>query len=79
MGFSVIGKSAPKIDSRVKATGEAKYAVDLKLSGMLYGKILRSPLPHARIVNIDTSKAVRLPGVKAVIKAKVYKAGGQDG
>lgn len=65
--FSVIGKSVPKIDGRVKVTGQARYASDLKFPGMLYGKILTSPHAHARIVNIDTSEAEKLPGVKAVI------------
>ena len=68
--YSVVGKSIPRLDGRVKATGEAKFAVDVVLPGMLYGKILRSPYPHAKIVNIDTSKAEALPGVKAVISGK---------
>jgi 4-hydroxybenzoyl-CoA reductase subunit alpha len=46
------------------------YTVDMKLPGMLYGKILRSPYPHARIIDIDTSRAEKLPGVKAVIAGK---------
>ena len=50
-----------------KATGEAKYTGDLKLPRMLMGKILSSPLPHARILKIDFSKALALPGVKAVV------------
>jgi 4-hydroxybenzoyl-CoA reductase subunit alpha len=68
--FSVIGKSAPMVDGTAKVTGMAMYADDLKLPGMLYGKILRSPHPHARIVRIDTSRAEALPGVKAVITGK---------
>ena len=51
-------------------TGRAKYAGDLKVPGMLIGKILRSPHAHARILSIDTSKAEQLPGVEAVITAK---------
>ena len=65
--YSVVGKPLPRIDGRVKATGEAKFTDDFALPGMLYGKVLRSPYPHARIVNIDTSKAKALPGVKSVI------------
>ena len=65
--YSVIGKSLPRVDAVVKATGEAKFTVDMAPPRMLYGKILRSPYPHARILNIDTSKAKRLWGVKAVI------------
>ncbi len=68
--YSVIGKHLPRIDGVVKATGEAKSTVDIFLPGMLYGKILRSPYPHARILNIDTSKAESLPGVRAVITCK---------
>ena len=65
-----VGKSVPRIDARQKATGEAVYAFDLKLPGMLVGKMLRSPYPHARILNIDTSKAEKLEGVAAVITAE---------
>lgn len=68
--YSIIGKRIPRIDSRLQVTGQAKYAADLVLPGMLFGKILRSPYPHARILNIDTSKAEKLPGVKAVITGK---------
>lgn len=67
---SVIGKNIPRIDAREKVTGEAQYCVDLKFPGMLYGKIKRSPLPFARILNIDTSKAEKMVGVKAVITAE---------
>ena len=60
----------PRVDGRIKATGEAKFTVDLTLPGMLYARSLRSPYPHARILNIDTGKAETLPGVKAVITGK---------
>ena len=68
--YAVIGRSVPKIDARVKVTGEALYAGDLKFPNMLYGRILTSPHTHARILGIDTSEAARLPGVKAVITHK---------
>ena len=68
--YSVIGKNLPRVDAVVKSTGEAKYTADMALPRMLYGKILRSPYPHARIINIDTSKAKKLLGVKAVITGK---------
>src|SRR4030042_3609996 len=74
-----IGKRLPRVDGIIKATGEAKYAADLSLPGMLHGKILRSPYPHARVFNIDTSKAKRLPGVRAAVTGKDtigFKAGG---
>lgn len=64
---SVIGKRVPRSDAWAKATGSAQYADDLSLPGMLHGKLLRSPLPHARVVDIDVSRARGFPGVKAVI------------
>jgi len=68
--LSYVGKSVPRKDGVEKATGRALYTVDMVLPGMLWGKILRSPYPHARILNIDTSRAERLPGVKAVVTGK---------
>ncbi len=65
--LSYIGKEAPRPDGPDKATGKALYIHDIKRPGMLYGKIKFSAYPHARIKHIDTSKAARLPGVKAVI------------
>jgi CO/xanthine dehydrogenase Mo-binding subunit len=70
VGYSVVGKPLPRVDGKVKVTGEGKFAADIMLPNMLHGKILRSPHPHARIVKIDTSKAEALPGVKAVITGK---------
>lgn len=66
---SVVGKSVARVDAREKVTGAAIYTTDMQLPGMLVGKILRSPLPHARITNIDVTRAKRLLGVKAVITA----------
>ncbi len=68
--YSVIGKPTVNVDGFAKVTGQAKYTFDMVLPQMLYGKILRSPHPHARILNIDTSKAEKLVGVKAVITGK---------
>ncbi|MFZ5649238.1 MAG: 4-hydroxybenzoyl-CoA reductase subunit alpha [Bacillota bacterium] len=68
--YSVIGKSVPKLDGRVKVIGQAKYTGDLKFPNMLVGKILTSPHAHARILSIDTTGAESLPGVKAVITHK---------
>ena len=68
--YNFIGKRMPRIDSRAKVMGKAKYTADLKLPGMLVGKIKRSPYAHARILSIDTSKAEKLPGVKAVVTGK---------
>jgi len=66
----IIGKRVPRIDGPTKVTGEAKYTVDIQMPGMLCAKILRSPFPHARILNIDTAKATKIPGVKAVITGR---------
>lgn len=68
--FNFVGKRVPKYDAALKVAGAAKYMIDLKLPGMLYGKILRSRYPHARILSIDKTKAEQLPGVIAVITAK---------
>lgn len=65
-----VGRRIPRRDGPEKVTGRAKYTVDIKLPGMLTGRILRSPHPHARILNIDTSRAKRLKGIKAVITNK---------
>lgn len=74
-----IGKRLPRIGSIDKALGKTKYTGDMVLPNMLYGKILRSPYPHARILNIDTSKAERLPGVRAVVTGKNDTPRGRDG
>lgn len=68
--YSIIGKPTPNTDGPAKVTGEAVYTFDMTLPNMLYGKLLRSPYPHARIISIDTSKAEKLPGVKAIITGK---------
>ncbi len=68
--FGCVGKRIPKIDAQDKVTGRSVYIQDLKVPGMLYGKILRSTYPHARIVRRDTSRAKRLLGVRAVITAE---------
>ena len=54
-------------DGTDKVTGRAQYGADIQLPGLLHGKILRSPHPHARIKSIDASRALSLPGVKAVV------------
>jgi CO/xanthine dehydrogenase Mo-binding subunit len=65
--FTSVGKRIPKGDAQDKVTGRAVYINDLKVPGMLYGKILFSKFPHAKIVHIDTSKAEKLVGVRAVL------------
>src|SRR3990167_7196114 len=65
-----VGKSVPRIDGRGIVTGQTKYAFDVSFPNMLVGKMIRSPHPHARIISIDTSRAEKLPGVRAVITAR---------
>lgn len=65
-----VGKSVPRIDGRGIVTGQTKYVFDISFPNMLVGKMIRSEHPHARIISIDTSKAEKLPGVKAIITAK---------
>ena len=65
--YANIGWSVPRIDAREKVTGATKYTADIDLPETLWGTALRSPLPHARIVSIDTSKALAVPGVHAVL------------
>ena len=67
---AVIGSGMRKVDGLEKSTGRAVYTDDVTLPGMLHGKILRSPHPHARIVSIDTSRAEALDGVHAVITGR---------
>ncbi len=65
-----VGKPTQRIDGPERVTGKAMYTFDVQLPGMLYGKILRSPHPHAKIKKIDTRRAERLPGVRAVLNHK---------
>ncbi|MDW8395272.1 MAG: xanthine dehydrogenase family protein molybdopterin-binding subunit [Anaerolineae bacterium] len=71
--FRVIGRRVVRPDGVDKVTGRAQYGADVKLPGLLYGKVLRSPHAHARILSIDTTEAEKLPGVKAVITGKDFK------
>ena len=68
--YTVINSRARRVDAPDKATGRAKYVDDLSMPNMLYGALLQSPLAHARILDIDTSAAEKLPGVKRVVTAK---------
>lgn len=68
--YKVIGKRVERVDAFERLTGEAKFASDIYLPGMLYVKMLRSPHPHAKVIRIDASRAEALPGVKAVLTAK---------
>ena len=63
---TLIGKRTTRVDSPVKVSGRAKYTYDVKRPGMLFGKMVRSPYAHCKVVSIDTSGAEKMPGVKAV-------------
>src|SRR5690242_10501123 len=69
-GFSIIGKRTAMVDAAEKTTGAGKYTDDLSVPGMLVGKILHSPFPHARINHIDVARAEKLDGVIAVVIGK---------
>src|SRR6476646_8022289 len=66
----VVGKATPRVEGELKVTGKAQYSADLNLPETLWGRCLRSPIPYGRIKRIDTSKALRVAGVKAVITGK---------
>ena len=70
MKKSVLGQAIARVEGVSKVTGSCQYSADIHRPDALWGGFLRSPFPHARILNIDTSRAQRLPGVKAVITGK---------
>jgi CO/xanthine dehydrogenase Mo-binding subunit len=70
MEFHIIGRRVTRPDSLSKVTGQAKFTTDLAFPGMLFGKILRSAKHHARIIHLDVSPALKVPGVKSVVTAK---------
>jgi CO/xanthine dehydrogenase Mo-binding subunit len=65
--LSSIGQPTAHVEGPAKVTGQAKYSADITLPGMLWGKCLRSPFPHARVGSIDTANAKKVPGVCAVV------------
>src|SRR6266404_8776237 len=68
--LKAVGKPFRKVDARAKCTGQTRFADDIVLPRMLFAKLLRCPVPHALIKRIDVSKALKLPGVIAVITGK---------
>jgi len=72
MKTQYVGARISRVDAQDKVTGCAVYGFDIDLPGMLYGATLRSPLPHARIVDIDVSKAMKAPGVRAVVAGRDF-------
>jgi xanthine dehydrogenase molybdenum-binding subunit len=69
MANKLVGQDYQTPDLVAKVTGQAKYAEDFKVDGMLFAKMLCSPMPHARVKNLDTSAALAMPGVKAILTA----------
>ena len=69
MAYLHIGKDLTPPDVQAKVTGKAKYVEDFRMDGMLYCRLLTSPMPHARIRNLDTSEALQMPGVAAILTA----------
>ena len=69
MADKLVGQNYTPPDLVAKVTGKARYAEDYRADGMLFCKLLLSPMPHARVVNIDASEALRMPGVKAILTA----------
>jgi len=67
--LSIVGRRLGRVDGEEKVSGRAEYVADVLLPGMLWGAVLRSPYPHARIVKLDTSRAGSLAGVRAVVTA----------
>src|SRR6266436_4869590 len=65
--YKLIGKDYPTPDLHAKVTGKAKYAEDFRVDGMLFCKLLLSPVPHGRVKHLDVSKALAMPGVKAIL------------
>jgi len=70
MSYNLIGKNFLPPDVMGKVTGKAKYSEDFRAEGMLYCRLMLSPMPHARVKNIDTSEAMKMPGVVAVLTAE---------
>src|SRR5712691_1957973 len=67
--YKLIGKDYTTPDLYAKVTGKAKYAEDFRAEGMLFCKLLLSPMPHARVTRLDTRAALAMPGVKAILTA----------
>jgi CO/xanthine dehydrogenase Mo-binding subunit len=67
LAYRTVGKALPRVEGYAKVTGQTKYAADLSFEGLLWAKVLRSSVPHARITRVDPHKAKALPGVRAVL------------
>src|ERR1700681_5093411 len=69
MAYKLIGHNYQTPDMIAKVTGRSKYAEDYRADGMLFAKLLLSPMPHARVRHIDASEALKMPGVHAILTA----------
>src|SRR6059036_2028884 len=72
----LIGQNYTPLDLVAKVTGRAKYAEDYRAEGMLFAKLLLSPMPHARVKRLDLSAALAMPGVKAILTAEELPGAG---
>ena len=77
---TLTGRDVQRIDAFEKVTGKAKYTYDVNLPGMLYGRILRSPHPHAKVLNVDLSRAIAHPQVRSVVdfEKKTVRYAGEE-
>src|SRR6201997_4316440 len=76
--YKLIGKNYVTADLEAKVTGKSKYAEDFRAEGMLFCKLLLSPLPHARVKHIDMREALAMPGVRAILTADDLPAPGDN-
>ncbi len=74
MRYTAVGKRIPRLDAPAHVTGQTQFAADLTLPGMLWGILLRSLHPHARIRSISTDKASRMLGVVAIVAGRDFPA-----
>ncbi|SVD78852.1 uncharacterized protein METZ01_LOCUS431706, partial [marine metagenome] len=77
---TLTGKDIQRLDAVDKVTGRAKYTYDVNLPGMLYARVLRSPHPHAKVLNVDLTKAIAHPAVKSVVdfEKKTVRYAGEE-
>jgi len=69
MAYELLGKNFTPPDLHAKVTGKAKYSEDMRVDGMVFVKVLTSPMPHARVTSVDDSAALAMPGVHGVLRA----------
>jgi CO/xanthine dehydrogenase Mo-binding subunit len=72
--MQVVGKPTARVEGELKVTGKAQYSADVRLPNLLWGRCLRSPISYGPIKSVDIDKALRVPGVKAVIAASGHSS-----